>query len=47
MFAKRGIILTDLMPGTTYYIRIAAVNINGTGPYSGWTPVTTLQMPSM
>ncbi|KAK3095659.1 hypothetical protein FSP39_017240, partial [Pinctada imbricata] len=37
--------ISDLLSGTTYEVRIAAVNINGTGPYSDSISVTTLESP--
>ncbi|KAL1238904.1 Neogenin [Trichinella spiralis] len=33
--------ISDLEPGATYMVRVAAVTVNGTGPYSIWTEVVT------
>uniref|UniRef100_A0A914I476 Uncharacterized protein n=1 Tax=Globodera rostochiensis TaxID=31243 RepID=A0A914I476_GLORO len=33
--------LDGLEPGSAYLIRVAAVNQNGTGPWTDWTPVDT------
>ena len=33
--------LTDLTPGTTYYVKVAAHNVHGWGPFSAWIQVQT------
>ena len=38
---NEGILLQDLKPARTYYIRVAAVNGAGEGPYSSPFRVTT------
>ncbi|XP_052754189.1 LOW QUALITY PROTEIN: neogenin-like [Galleria mellonella] len=35
--------LRDLETGTTYQIRVCAINANGSGPFSEWVTATTLQ----
>lgn len=39
------VILRDLLPDTTYYVRVAALTFNETGPYTTWLTATTLPLP--
>lgn len=34
--------IDELKPATSYLVRVAASTINGTGPFSDWLSVTTL-----
>lgn len=38
-------IMTDLLPGTSYYMRVAAMTLNGTGPFTTWLTHSTLPLP--
>ncbi|XP_056002007.1 fibronectin-like [Ostrea edulis] len=40
-----GIIVRDLLPGTSYYMRVAAMTLNGTGPFTTWLTHSTLPLP--
>jgi hypothetical protein len=35
----------DLIPGTSYYMRVAAMTVNGTGPFTTWLTHSTLPLP--
>lgn len=39
--AYTHMLVSDLEPGETYKIRIAATNINGTGPFTDWVVART------
>ncbi|XP_061190241.1 phosphatidylinositol phosphatase PTPRQ-like [Saccostrea echinata] len=38
-------VIRDLLPGTSYYIRVAAATSNGTGPFTTWLTRKTLALP--
>ena len=33
--------MLDLRPGKTYQMKLTALTVNGTGPYTGWLEATT------
>ena len=35
--------ITGLSPGTEYTLRVAASTVNGTGPYSSWRRIKTVE----
>ena len=35
--------ITGLSPGTIYALRVAAATVNGTGPYSSWRRIKTVE----
>eukprot|EP00105_Crassostrea_gigas_P038070 XP_019922218.1 PREDICTED: receptor-type tyrosine-protein phosphatase F [Crassostrea gigas] len=39
------VILGDLLPDTTYYVRVASLTFNETGPYTTWLTATTPPLP--